>query len=233
MNLNPIAADPHRPDSGVARRSLHSLIEGSASSHSSENVAMDVAAVERVLAGDVKAFAAIVERWQGPLINMAWRYCHDWVRAEEMAQEAFLRIWRGLGKWRREGSFSTWLFSVAANVYRTELKRIPPVSLSYDQLPERSQPFHAFVQDAELDGAARDEAVRRAVFALPVKYREPLILYYFHEMDLTAASATMGLPEGTMKARLSRAREMLRQRFPQLREQTAGSGARPENGGKR
>ena len=107
-------------------------------------------------------------------------------------------------------------FSVAANVYRSELKRIPAVSLSLDQVAEPSRPF---VHDAELDGAARDEAVRRAVLALPENYREPLILFYFHEMDLATAAATMGIPEGTMKARLSRGRALLKQRFPQLRDQ--------------
>jgi RNA polymerase sigma-70 factor (ECF subfamily) len=177
-----------------------------------------IAIVDRVLGGDAHAFAAIVERWQGPLINMAWRYCRDRARAEEMAQEAFIRAWRGLGQWRRESSFSTWLFSVAANVYRTELKRVPAISISLDQVAEPSRPF---VHDAELDGAARDEAVRRAVLALPENYREPLILFYFHEMDLATAAATMGIPEGTMKARLSRGRALLKQRFPQLREKLA------------
>lgn len=175
----------------------------------------DRAAVDRVLSGDIQAFAAIIQRWQGPLVNMAWRYCRDRGRAEEMAQEAFLRAWRGLSQWRRESSFSTWLFSVAANVYRTELKRIPSVDLSLDQIPEPSRPF---VLDAEFDGAARDEAVRRATLALPNKYREPLILFYFHEMDLAAAAENMGLPEGTMKARLSRGRALMRQRFPELRD---------------
>jgi len=65
----------------------------------------DLAAVEQVVAGETRAFEGIVRRWQGPLINMAWRYCRDRGRAEEMAQEAFLRAWRGLAKWRREGSF--------------------------------------------------------------------------------------------------------------------------------
>jgi RNA polymerase sigma-70 factor (ECF subfamily) len=69
-----------------------------------------------------------------------------------------------------------------------------------------------------MDATAREEAVRRAVLALPEKYREPMILYYFHEMDLAAAAATMALPAGTMKARLSRGRAILRQRFPQLDE---------------
>jgi RNA polymerase sigma-70 factor (ECF subfamily) len=190
--------------------------------------ATDLEAVERVLAGETQAFALIVQRWQGPLVNMAWRYCRDRGRAEEMAQEAFVRAWRGLRAWRRESSFSTWLYSVAANVYRTELKRIPSVELPLDTAREPSIPF---TRDAEMDLAARDETVRRAVLALPEKYREPVILYYFHEMDLSAAAATMGLPEGTMKARLSRGRALLRQRFPQLRDQlegVAGAGAAGE-----
>src|SRR5580698_5029703 len=89
--------------------------------------AEDLADVNRVLAGDARAFEGIVRRWQGPLVNMAWRYCRDRSRAEELAQEAFIRAWRGLSSWRRESSFSTWLFALAANVFRSELKRIPLV----------------------------------------------------------------------------------------------------------
>ena len=95
----------------------------------------DQADVERVLAGDISAFEGIVRRWQGPLINMAWRYCRDRSRAEEMAQEAFIRTWRGLSHWRRESSFSTWLFALAANVFRSELKRFPTVNLPLDAAP--------------------------------------------------------------------------------------------------
>jgi RNA polymerase sigma-70 factor (ECF subfamily) len=100
----------------------------------------DLADVDRVLGGDVRAFEGIVRRWQGPLVNMAWRYCRDRGRAEEMAQEAFLRAWRGLAHWRRESSFSTWLFALAANVYRSELKRFPTETLPLDSAPEPSRP---------------------------------------------------------------------------------------------
>jgi RNA polymerase sigma-70 factor (ECF subfamily) len=58
------------------------------------------------------------------------------------------------------------------------------------------------------------------VLALPTRYREPVVLYYFHEMDVAAAARTMGLPEGTVKARLARGRDLLRKRFPQLNEQS-------------
>ena len=178
----------------------------------------DLTAEEQVLAGDMEAFEGIVRRWQGPLINMAWRYCRDRSRAEEMAQEAFIRAWRGLGRWRRESSFSTWLFALAANVYRSELKRFPTETMQLDSAHEPSGPAS---QQRELEERRREDALRRAVLALPLRYREPVILYYFHEMDLAAAAATMSLPEGTLKARLSRARALLRQRFPHLDEEAA------------
>ena len=173
----------------------------------------DLADVARVLAGDVRAFEGIVGRWQGPLINMAWRYCRDRSRAEELAQEAFIRAWRGLTQCRRESSFSTWLFALAANVYRSELKRFPTVSVPLDEIVEPSRPA---TQHHALAAQLNSDSVRRAVLALPIRYREPVVVFYFHEMDLSAAARTMGLPEGTLKARLSRARALLRQRFPHL-----------------
>ena len=178
----------------------------------------DRADVDRVLAGDVNAFEGIVLRWQGPLVNMAWRYCRDRGRAEEMAQEAFVRAWRGLAQWRRESSFSTWLFALAANVFRSELKRFPTVNLPLGDAPEPSGPATQF---RGIEERSRQETVRRAVLALPQRYREPVVLFYFHEMDLAAAARTMGLPEGTMKARLSRARALLRRRFPHLEAEHA------------
>src|ERR1022692_3816639 len=97
---------------------------------SSVSASDDQADVERVLAGDVSAFEGIVRRWQGPLINLAHRFCHDRGRAEEMAQEAFLRAYRALSQWRKEAVFSTWLFALATNLYRSELRRIPARTVS-------------------------------------------------------------------------------------------------------
>jgi RNA polymerase sigma-70 factor (ECF subfamily) len=104
--------------------------------HAAISAEEDLADVNRVLAGEVEAFEGIVRRWQGPLVNMAWRYCRDRGRAEEMAQEAFLRAWRGLAGWRRESSFSTWLFALAANVFRSELQRFPAVNVPLKEVAE-------------------------------------------------------------------------------------------------
>jgi RNA polymerase sigma-70 factor (ECF subfamily) len=183
-----------------------------------KNATEDLADVNRVLAGEVEAFEGIVRRWQGPLINMAWRYCRDRGRAEELAQEAFLRAWRGLAQWRHESSFSTWLFALAANVYRSELKRFPTVTVPLEAALEPSGPA---AQHSVLAAQLSADSVRRAVLALPLRYREPVVLFYFHEMDLSRAARAMGLPEGTLKARLSRARALLRRRFPRLEAEHA------------
>ncbi len=177
----------------------------------------DQADVERVLAGDISAFEGIVRRWQGPLINLAYRFCRDRGRAEDMAQEAFLRAYRGLVQWRKDAAFSTWLFALATNLYRSELRRIPARlrSVSLDDIaePADARAFHA---GPEADDYDRDLTVRSAVWALPAKYREALILFYFHDMDVTSAAQSLGLPEGTVKARLFRGRKILRNKLPRL-----------------
>jgi RNA polymerase sigma-70 factor (ECF subfamily) len=169
--------------------------------------------VERVLAGDVSAFEGIVRRWQRPLVNLAFRFCHDRGRSEDMAQEAFLRAYRGLAQWRKDAVFSTWLFALATNLYRSELRRIPARTVPLEDIAE---PADMRVSDGGLEGRDRDSAVRGAVGALPAKYREALILFYFHDMDVTTAARSLGLPEGTFKARLFRGREILRGKLPHL-----------------
>jgi RNA polymerase sigma-70 factor, ECF subfamily len=169
--------------------------------------------VERVLAGDISAFEGIVSRWQAPMINLAYRFCQDRGRAEELAQEAFLRAYRGLGQWRKDAVFSTWLFALATNLYRSELRRIPAQTVSLDDIAE---PADGRSSDGGLEDRNRDVAVRRAVGALPAKYREALILFYFHDMDVATAARSLSLPEGTVKARLSRGRDILRGKLPQL-----------------
>jgi RNA polymerase sigma-70 factor (ECF subfamily) len=175
--------------------------------------AADRADVARVRGGDVEAFAGIVRRWQTPLINLAYRFCGDRGRAEEMAQEAFLRAYRGLESYRGDAAFSTWLFALATNLYRSELRRIPQRTVALEEAPEPSDPV-SMIEVHELRD--RDLAVRRAVLALPPKYREALLLFYFHEMDVPAAAQSLGLPEGTVKARLHRGRELLRSKLPRL-----------------
>jgi RNA polymerase sigma-70 factor (ECF subfamily) len=174
----------------------------------------------RVLAGDPSAFEGIVQRWQSPLINLAYRFCRDRGRAEEMAQEAFLRAYRNLGSWRQESAFSTWLFALATNLYCTQLRRLPPVTLPFDEVHEPADPGAI---DGGLEQRNQSAAIRKAVESLPPKYREVLTLYYFHELDVPATASSLGLPEGTVKAHLFRGRRLLRDKLKPMLERPARS----------
>ncbi|HEY5056537.1 MAG TPA: sigma-70 family RNA polymerase sigma factor [Acidobacteriaceae bacterium] len=172
----------------------------------------------RVLTGDTSAFEGIVRRWQSPLINLAYRFCRDRARAEEMAQEAFLRAYRNLASWRQQSAFSTWLFALATNLYCSQIRRLPPVTLSFEDAAERADP-HRF--DTNIEERHQRATIRKAVDSLPAKYREVLTLYYFHEMDVPAVAASLTLPEGTVKVRLFRARNLLRDKLKPLMERSA------------
>src|SRR5262245_43311627 len=163
-------------------------------------------AVSRVLAGEITAFDGIVRRWQGPLVSLAYRFTRDRGRAEDLAQDAFLRAYRGLHGYRGDAKFSTWLFALAVNLYRSEIRRVPPPSVSLDDVAEPAAPAPEH----------RENAVHAALHALPPKYRDVLLVYYFHEMDVATAARSLGLPEGTVKTRLTRGRDLLRQKLVSL-----------------
>jgi RNA polymerase sigma-70 factor (ECF subfamily) len=170
----------------------------------------DLIDVRRAQAGDRDAFEGIVRRWQGPLVNLAYRFVHDRGHAEEMAQEAFFQVFRQVTQFRAESAFSTWLFAVALNVYRSALRRhrVPSVPLeAIAELLSHPPPQLAF------EAADRDEVVRRAVASLPSRYRDALTVFYFKEMDLAETARILNVPPGTAKAWLHRGRGLLRRKL--------------------
>ncbi len=168
----------------------------------------DAADVRRVLSGDIDAFEGIVRRWQAPLVNLAFRFCRDRDLAEDLAQTAFVRVYRKLRQWRADAAFSSWMFAVAYSVYRSEMRRTRPKTI-----PLESAGHEAISTDDSHQAIDRAELVRSAVASLPPRYRDVMILFYFYEMDVAKTSATLGVPQGTVKARLHRARAMLREGF--------------------
>jgi RNA polymerase sigma-70 factor (ECF subfamily) len=133
--------------------------------------------------------------------------------AQEVTQEAFLRAWRGIGAFKGESRFFTWLYRIAFNEARRRLEREPPRGLvsslheegAIDPADLREVP-HARVARAEF-GAA----LARAVRALPVEYRAPLILRDIEGLSTAEAAAVLGLGEAAFKSRLHRARVAVRE----------------------
>lgn len=169
----------------------------------------DAADVARVVAGDPAAFAGIVQRWQGRLVNLAWRFCRDRMMAEDMAQEAFVKAFRALHTFRGDSAFSTWLTAVAINTYRSCLRDRPPPTADLASAQAATHEPDAF---ASLHDRERADLLRQTVMTLPVRYREAIVLYYFEEMDLAETARILAIPEGTLKARLHRGRQLLRRR---------------------
>ena len=115
--------------------------------------------------------------------------------------------YRGLHQFRREPKFSTWLTSIALNTFRTAVKdRRPPVFDLALAAPAAATQL-TLLRDRE-----RATAIRELILTLPARYRDPLVLFYFEEMNLEETARILNLPEGTLKARLHRGRELLKKR---------------------
>jgi RNA polymerase sigma-70 factor (ECF subfamily) len=166
----------------------------------------DSADVRSVLEGNISAFENIVRRWQKPLINLAFRFCRNRHRAEEMVQDAFIQIYRKLDQFRGKSTFSTWLFAISLNSFRASLRRKSFPIESLDAVAEIADKHFPYLL---IEQRERDALVRRAVAALPPKYRDAVVLYYFKEMNLTESAQILDVSEGTLKARLHRAREII------------------------
>lgn len=168
----------------------------------------DLDDVRRVLAGDVAAFEGVVRRWQGPIVNLGYRMTRDRQFAEDLAQEVFVKAFRGLPGWRARGRFSTWLFALALNHLRGRLRRRRAALVPLEEAAEVEAP-----EGASRERDARARLVRDAVAGLPEIYREAVSLYYLGEESVQEAAERLRIPEGTLKARLSRARDLLRERL--------------------
>jgi RNA polymerase sigma-70 factor (ECF subfamily) len=127
-----------------------------------------------------------------------------------MAQAAFLRAFQSLGQWRGGGAFSNWLFTVAANIYRSEMRRRRLFILPLDAAEDIAQSDLAASSGAALD---TETHVRHAVSTLSAKYRDVLVLFYFHQMNVEETARILGLAEGTVKTRLHRGRTLLRRKL--------------------
>ena len=160
----------------------------------------------RVVAGDSAAFEGIVRRWQGPVLNLAWRSSRHRETAEDLAQEIFLLVYRALPGWRGRSRFSTWMFAVALNHLRSRARRGAPPVEGLEAAFELPDPGSVREEPAEGPHA---EALRRAVRGLPARYRDAILAHYFEGRDVRRASSDLGVGTGTFKARLSRARAQL------------------------
>ena len=178
----------------------------------------DIAAMLRLKGGDDLALNELMSRWQKPITGFILRYAGSEADALDLAQETFLRVFEHRESYEPRGKFSTWLFTIAANLCRNHARwraRHPTVPLhgsgdDDDPSLENSVPAPG---DTPADRAVRDDlarAVRTHVQQLPHDLRTVVLLFEYQELGYEEIAATLGCTPKAVETRLYRARKILR-----------------------
>ncbi len=194
-------------------------------SSKAQEVALDKALVARFKAGDDSAFEEMVSRYWDRIYAMVHKLLRNSQDAEEVTQDAFIRAHRGLEKFRGDSSFSTWLYQIATNLARNRYwywwRRKRDKSVSFDQplgsdtTTTLAEVFPAEVQSPE-DIAVTNEfkdRVASAMMLLNEKHREALVLRNVRNLSYDEIAETLQISIGTVKSRIARARESLREKM--------------------
>lgn len=174
------------------------------------------AIIRQIQAGDQEAFARLVQTYQKPVYNLCLRMVSNPTDAEDLAQEAFLKAWRGLSFYKFESSFSTWLYRLTSNVcidFLRQQKRKNTVSLTVME-EEENRELEVYdpapVPEEEAIDSENRQAVADAMAQLEEEYRLVLSLRVVEELSYEQIADVLDLKVGTVKSRLARARDKLR-----------------------
>ncbi|MBM4465185.1 MAG: sigma-70 family RNA polymerase sigma factor [Chloroflexi bacterium] len=170
----------------------------------------ETAWIQRAVAGDQEAFACLVEAYQTPVYNLAYRMLGDAVEAEDAAQETFLRAYTRLSTYDTERKFSSWLLAIASHHCIDRLRQRRWGWLSLDELPPWRWLASSRPEEAVIRGEEHDE-VRQLLDQLPHHYRATVILRYWYDLSYQEIAEAMKTTESAVKSTLHRARRMLAQ----------------------
>jgi RNA polymerase sigma-70 factor (ECF subfamily) len=169
------------------------------------------ALLERARGGDRAAFEELVRRHADRLYAVILRFVADGEEAQEVTQEAFLRAWRGIGRFEGRSRFFTWLYRIGINEAKRRAASRPPVpTLSLDDEPVPDAPDWSEAPEARFQQAALRRVLEDAIRALPLEYRTPIILRDVEGLSTREAAEVMDLREAAFKSRLHRARLAVR-----------------------
>ncbi|MTI83665.1 MAG: sigma-70 family RNA polymerase sigma factor [Firmicutes bacterium] len=174
--------------------------------------------VDKFKSGSVEAFEELVNRYERKVYTLAYRFTGNYADAGDMVQEVFIRVYRALPKFRAESSFSTWIYKVAANVCRDELRkqrRKKSVSLENMEanqgeiaVTDEAQSPEEFVEQRDLQAR-----VQKYIDQLTEDQRMILLLREMHQLSYEEMADVLECSLGTVKSRLSRARLALKNKM--------------------
>lgn len=183
----------------------------------------DAQLVRRVQKGDKGAFDLLVLKYQHKIVNLVLRYVRDPDQAMDIAQEAFLKAYRALPRFRGDSAFYTWLYRIAVNTAKNHLaaQRRRPLDVELDLQDSEQYDLHAKLKDTDTpEGVTLSQelnrTVQRAIEALPEDLRTAIVLREIEGMSYEEIAQTMECPVGTVRSRIFRARDAISKKIGSL-----------------
>jgi len=166
----------------------------------------EVSLLRASLAGETAAWGEIVTRYKDAVFGLCLGFLRSPADAEDITHDAFIRAYDNLRRYNLEKRFSTWLFTIAANLCRNRLRyrRNHPVVEPEFESSGGCDPAAAIAREE------RQNRVRDGLTRLPYGYRAPLVLRYYNDLSYREISEVLAIPEGTVKTRIHRAKAMLK-----------------------
>ena len=173
--------------------------------------------VDKAVGGDEKAFALLLQRYRRPVYHMILKMVRNVDDAEDLTIEAFGKAFRSLHRFKKDFTFSTWLFRIATNnsIDFIRKRKLNTLSIDHAFTDEDGQSVSMSIQDMNLNPqdeaikSQKEEIIRNIVGTLPAKYQKLVKLRYFQELSYEEIAEEINAPLGTVKAQLHRARELM------------------------
>ena len=179
----------------------------------------DAALMRAVARGDAAATRAVVGRHLPQVLALARRMLRDRAEAEDVAQDAMLRLWQMAPRWREEAPIGAWLYRVAHNLAIDRIRRRRPAA-DVDAMPELADTAPTPAQ--QLVAGERKAKIEQAIAALPERQRTAITLVHTLELGNIEAAATMEISVDALESLLARGRRALRAALAELKDEVAG-----------
>ncbi len=192
--------------------------------------AQERALVARSQAGEREAYETLVRANADRLFAVVLRFSATEADAEEATQEAFLRAWRNIGRFRGDARFFTWLYRIGVNEAKRILEKRPAAEtvVSVEDRPVDEVADESSDAQAGLEAAELRDVLERAIRRLPEKHRAAVVLRDIEQLSTAEAAEILGLREAAFKSRLHRGRMTLREEVARYIDEDDQPAARPD-----
>jgi RNA polymerase sigma-70 factor, ECF subfamily len=162
----------------------------------------------------IKAFEILVQRYKNPLTNFVYRFLGDYEECTDVVQETMIKFYRNKDSYKSIAKFSTWIYTIAGNLARTEYQRkrrrqFFSINSYGEENKNHEIPDESYRPDVITDSGIKDKIIQNALLKISTSYREAVILRDIQELSYEEIAEIMGITVGTVKSKINRGRAQL------------------------